>query len=53
MVPDNSPGISRAPGYSGAGLIWFVRFAYGTVTRSGPTFQTVLLQTCRFAAPVL
>ena len=40
MVPDISTGISRVPAYSG-GVQLIFRFAYGALTRCGPTFQTV------------
>ena len=40
MVPDISTGISRVPAYSG-GVPLIFRFAYGALTRCGPTFQTV------------
>ncbi len=40
MVPDISTGISRVPAYSG-GVSLIFRFAYGALTRCGPTFQTV------------
>ena len=43
MVPDNSPGIPRAPGYSGAGLVCRRVFAYGALTLRGATFQTLPL----------
>lgn len=43
MVPDNSPGIPRAPGYSGVGLPQISVFEYGTVTPCGQSFQIVPL----------
>ena len=45
MVPADSRRIPRDPRYSGCH--WAAsRFAYGTITRCGPTFQTVLLASC-------
>ena len=40
MVPDISAGIPRVPAYSG-GVSFAFRFAYGALTRCGPTFQRV------------
>ena len=39
MVPPDSTGISRAPAYSGTPAAPYSRFAYGTLTLSGPPFQ--------------
>ena len=39
MVPPDSTGISRAPAYSGTSTAPYSRFAYGTLTPSGPPFQ--------------
>ena len=44
MVLPDSNGISRVPPYSGTLHATF-DFAYETLTRSGRTFQTVLLST--------
>ena len=42
MVLPDSHGVSRAPRYSGTALATF-GFGYGTITRFGATFQTLLL----------
>ena len=39
MVPPDSTGISRDPAYSGTQIALYSRFAYGTLTPSGPPFQ--------------
>jgi len=39
MVPPDSTRVSRAPAYSGTQLALYSRFAYGTLTLSGPPFQ--------------
>ena len=43
MVPDNSPGIPRAPGYSGGSLLNRDIFAYGALTRCGSVFHRIPL----------
>ena len=53
MVPDNSPGIPRVPGYSGAGFKAAADFAYGAFTLYGGPFQTLRLSAATPAAPVL
>ena len=53
MVPPDSTGISRAPAYSGTQLALYSRFAYGTLTLSGPPFQarSATLSMCRPLGP--
>ena len=53
MVPPDSTGVSRVPAYSGTQLALYSRFAYGTLTLSGPPFQarSAMLSIAVYQAP--